>query len=101
MTQIKLKLTQRELSIITVFLEQVIQAKPISHLDKMINVCLAEILLKLKVTGLIVKEQYSLKIHTAWGLALVHFCTHNTFRSPSEYKVVINRIISLIDQKTV
>lgn len=100
MNQIKIKLTNREINILISFLDQVVPEHPVTHLDKLLSTCLAEMLHKLKMAAIMVKKEYSVQIQVSWGLALVHFCTTRSFKSSPDYRIVVNKTISLIDQKT-
>lgn len=101
MNQIKIKFTNREMNIMISFLDQVLPERPVTHIDKLLSTCLAELLHKLKLTAVMVKKEYSVQIKVSWGLALVHFCTSRSFKSSPDYRIVVNKTISLIDQKTI
>lgn len=73
------------------------------HEGKLIESCLAELLYKLKTKHVIIMSKYSFSITIAQGLSFVIYAKNFIPITPMfhQHQITINKIIGIIDQKTV
>lgn len=102
MKKIKLKLTQSELDTLTWFIEVVLlqYQNPHNHESKLLYACLTELYHKAMSAALLLKGEYKITVSVAMGLALVIYARKPVF-VPSDDKITLNKLIGIIDQKTI
>ena len=103
MNKIKLKLTRMELSTWIGFIESTYPSVYYKshHEGKLIESCLAELLYKLKTKEVLFVSKYSFSITIAQGLSFVIYAKKYLTLIHSSDQITINKIIGIIDQKTV
>jgi hypothetical protein len=95
MRKIKLKLNNREFNTLIFYIETVTGTLGATPVEKLIDACLAELLLKLRVAQLMVQDEYVIKLSMPHAMALLAFYTTD----PS-HNVTMLKITGIIDQKT-
>jgi hypothetical protein len=102
--KIALKLTNPEITVALRFTELSFNSELQKGdiYDRMVYCNLSEFLLKLKMASVFAKDKYSIRMSAASGLAFIAHCRENmnVIEVSEEHAALINRIISVIDQKT-
>lgn len=99
--KIKIKLTARELAVLTDYLHQNINTRCPDHVERLIHTCLAELLHQLQLAALLVKQEYKIQVSVASGLAFCAFSTSLRIKALPADEYIINKLIGIIDQKTI
>jgi hypothetical protein len=97
---VRLKLNHRELDLTIRFIECTLPKGKLTHYGKLIDACLCEMLAKLAVANVIVKDKYQITLPTSVGLGFLLHCKQliSADHDP-EATPIVNKIIGLIDQK--
>lgn len=96
---IKLKLNRREMDLLIEFIESTYPERPQDNYDRLLAACLADLLQKLKVANVIIKDQYQISISAALGFGFVEHSVNCADVNAPLTAITVNKVVGLIDQK--
>lgn len=101
--KITLKLTEQEMLVLSGFLDLTFSEdmKKGNIYNKIVFANLSELIVKVKVAAVMVKQKYSIKVSYASALSFIAYCkSYPNVELEGSEAVAINNIIHQIDQKT-
>jgi hypothetical protein len=96
---IKLKLNRREMDLLIEFIENTYPDRPKTNYERLLAFCLADLLQKLQVANIIIKDQYQISISAALGFGFVEHSLQWSDLEEPLMAITVNKVVGIIDQK--
>jgi hypothetical protein len=97
----KLSLARNELNHLIAFITATYPQSPKGNHAKLVEACLAEMLQKLNMANIMIKDEYQISVSRPVGLGFNEHCRilRSEYHNP-QAEITINRVAGIIDQKS-